>query len=110
MAKLIARIYEVNPLICECGKEIKIVAFVTHSSEIRRVLGRVGWPCEKFEFDPPEDIIDWEICQLIPGTPDGFPVDVPEYCGENGPDPPFMDYYIDSPHWEDDRNPPHWED
>lgn len=32
-AKLIARIYEVNPLICtRCGKEIKIIAFVTQSS------------------------------------------------------------------------------
>src|SRR6266849_6188119 len=29
-AKLIARIYEVNPLLClSCGKEIKIIAFVT---------------------------------------------------------------------------------
>ena len=29
-AKLIARIYEVNPLICPCGKEMKIIAFVTN--------------------------------------------------------------------------------
>jgi len=36
-AKLIARIYEVNPLLCSCGKEMKIVAFVTHSAEIRRM-------------------------------------------------------------------------
>jgi len=45
-AKLIARIYETNPLICQCGEEIKITAFVLHSAEIRRVLGRIGWPTE----------------------------------------------------------------
>jgi len=45
-AKLIARIYEVNPLLCPCGKEMKIVAFVTHSAEIRRILSGVGWPAE----------------------------------------------------------------
>ena len=33
-AKLIARIYETNPLLCNCGKEIKIIAFVTHAAEI----------------------------------------------------------------------------
>ncbi len=37
-AKLIARIYEVNPRLCNCGKEMKIIAFVTHSVEIRRIL------------------------------------------------------------------------
>ena len=108
-AKLIARIYEVNPLVCQCGKEIKIVAFVTHSAEIRRILSRVGWPCEKFEFDLPENMVDWEVCQLISRTTDGFPEDVPEYCGDNGPDPPFIDCCVDSPHWEDDRDPPYWD-
>lgn len=109
-AKLIARIYEVNPLICQCGKEIKITAFVTHSAEIRRILGKVDWPCETIEFDPPEDFTEWEICQLTPGTEDGFPADIPEFCGEKGPDPPFADYYVDPPHWEDIRDPPHWGD
>ena len=31
-AKLIARIYETNPHLCNCGKEIKIIAFVTHAA------------------------------------------------------------------------------
>jgi hypothetical protein len=109
-AKLIARIYEVNPLICQCGKEIKITAFVTHSAEIRRILDRVGWHCETIEFDPPHDFAEWEICQLIPGTEDGFPVDIPEVCGENGPDPPFIECCIDPPHCDDDYDPSHWDD
>lgn len=109
-AKLIARIYEVNPLICRCGKEIKITAFVTHSAEIRRILGKIGWPYKIFEFDPPYDNFDREICQLIPGTEDGFPVDVSGFCGESGPDPPFVECCVDPPHWKDDRDPPHWID
>ena len=107
-AKLIARIYEVNPLICRCGKEIKIVAFVTHSAEIRRILGRIGWTCEKFEFDPLNNIFDCEVCQLIPGTPDGFSIDTVEYEGEGGPDPPFIECCVDPPHREDNRYSPHW--
>lgn len=102
-AKLIARIYEVNPLICSCGHEIKITAFVTHSAEIRRILSGIGWPCKTYEFDQPQesaDITVLEICQLIPWTEDGFP--------ENGPDPPFLECQIDPPHWADDQDPPHW--
>jgi hypothetical protein len=95
-AKLIARIYEVNPLICHCGKEIKITVFVTHPAEIRRILNRMGWPTEIPEFDPPYDFSAREICQLIPGTEDGFL----DGCSQ-GPDPPFIENGCDSPHWED---------
>ena len=73
-AKLIARIYEVNPLICaSCGKEIKIIAFVTHSSQIWRILKGIGWPTDIPEFDSEYEIIVWNTCQLVPGTIDGFP-------------------------------------
>ncbi|MGA8164455.1 MAG: transposase, partial [Waddliaceae bacterium] len=71
-AKLIARIYEINPLLCTCGKEMKIVAFVTHSAEIRRILSGIGRSAEIPEFDPPYDLPDREICQLLPWTEDGF--------------------------------------
>ena len=64
-AKLIARIYEVNPLLCSCGKEMKIITFVTHSAEIRRILSGIGWPTEIPEFDPPYDLPDRDICQLL---------------------------------------------
>lgn len=52
------------------------------------------------EFDPAYDITERDICQLIPGTIDGFREDVPlqHYVG---PDPP---------HWQDSCDPPHWED
>ena len=112
-AKLIARIYEVNPLLCQnCGKEIKIIAFITNSSQIWRILKGIGWPTDIPAFDPEYDLQTYDVCQLIPGTKDGFP----EICDlvpgtkdgfpEIGPDPPWQDFPdpfyegadLDSPH------------
>ena len=42
-AVLIARIYEVSPLLCPiCGGQIRIIAFITHSADIRQILEHVG--------------------------------------------------------------------
>ena len=111
-AKLIARIYETNPLVCPCGKEIKITSFVLHPTEIRRVLSRIGWSTEIHEFDSPYDFPDRDICQLLPWTEDGFPPLEGEVqiTGEAGPDPPFIDCSSDPPHWDDHSDPPHWDD
>ncbi len=110
-AKLIARIYETNPLICECGREIKITTFVMHSAEIRRILSRIGWPTEIPEFDPPYDLADLNVCQLIPWTEDGFSPDETAFQGEGGPDPPFLESHCDPPHWEEaNSDPSHWND
>jgi len=80
-----------------------------HSAEIRRILSRIGWPTEIPEFDPSYDLADWDLCQLIPGTEDGFAPDETQFQGEGGPDPPFLENHTDPPHWEDDSDPPHWE-
>jgi hypothetical protein len=105
-AKLISRIYEVNPLLCQCGKEMKIVAFVTHSAEIRRILSGIGWPTEIPEFDPPYGLPERDVCQLLPWTEDGFS----QTTTETGPGPPLIESYLDPPHWDDRSDPPFWED
>ncbi len=105
-----ARIYEVNPLVCtSCGKEIKIICFVTHSAQIWRILKGIGWPTDIPEFDPEDVHPTYDLCQLVPGTKDGFSELECQALPETGPDPPCDDF-IDSPHWEDYRDPPHWED
>lgn len=109
-AKLIARIYEANPLKCTCGKEMKIVAFVTHTAEIHRILKGIGWPIVTPEFDPSYDLAQWDICQLIPVTNDGFPDIDKQISYEAGPDPPDREDYCVPPHWQDFCDPPHWED
>ena len=44
-AILIARIYEVCPLVCpQCGGELKIVAFLTEADPIQRILNHIGEP------------------------------------------------------------------
>lgn len=42
-ATLIARIYEVFPLICpNCGGQMRIIAFITFSADIHRILDHIG--------------------------------------------------------------------
>jgi hypothetical protein len=44
---LLARIYEVLPLICPCcGGELRILAFVTDSSSISTLLTHLGLPAQ----------------------------------------------------------------
>lgn len=44
-AMLIARIYEVCPLVCpQCGSELTIVAFLTEADSIQRILNHIGEP------------------------------------------------------------------
>jgi hypothetical protein len=47
-----------------------------------------------------------EICQLIPGTLDGFPKEIFYILEEQGPDPPFLETY-DPSHADDYCDPPH---
>ena len=42
-AVLLARIYEVFPLLCPlCGGQMRIVAFITHSADIGHILEHIG--------------------------------------------------------------------
>ena len=110
-AELIKRIYEVDPLLCSCGRQMKITGFITHPLDVQRLLMRIGWPCEIHRFDPPLlmyyayqqllKVNEYDYCQLVPTTEDGFPA--------TGPDPPVNEYF-DPPHEECYCDPPHWEE
>ncbi len=44
-AMLIARIYEVFPLVCtQCGAEMRIISFVTDTASVTRILEHIGEP------------------------------------------------------------------
>ena len=46
---LIARIYEAFPLLCPmCGGQMRLIAFITHSVDIRQILEHIG-----VESEPP---------------------------------------------------------
>jgi len=53
-ARLIARVYQVDPLLCtRCGMRMSIVAFVTDSFAIRRILDHLGLSTPEAEKPPP---------------------------------------------------------
>ena len=52
-AVLIARIYEVFPLLCPiCGGQMRIIAFITHSVDIRHILDHIGADAEPPHITP----------------------------------------------------------
>jgi hypothetical protein len=52
-AILIARIYEVFPLVCSiCGGQMRIITFITHSADIRRILNHTGVESEPPKISP----------------------------------------------------------
>ncbi len=53
-AILLARIYEISPLICShCGAPVRIVAFITETAPIQRILQHIGEPHEPPPLRPP---------------------------------------------------------
>ncbi len=62
-AGLIARIYEVFPLPCPiCGGQMRIIAFITHSAEIRQILNHIGVDSEPPHLSPTREPPPWEDC------------------------------------------------
>ncbi len=52
-SSLIARIYEVFPLVCPIyGGPMRIIAFVTHSTDIRQILEHIGVDAEPPRITP----------------------------------------------------------
>ena len=57
---LIARIYEVFPLVCpQCGGDLKIVAFLTEADSIQRILLHIGEPATPPRIAPARGPPDW---------------------------------------------------
>ncbi len=63
-AMLISRIYEVLPLLCtRCGQPMRIVAFITKSEVIDKILTHIGEPAKPPPLsparDPPQEEFDY---------------------------------------------------
>ena len=62
-AVLIARIYEVFPLLCPiCGGQMRIIAFITHSADIRQILEHIGVETELPRITPARGPPLWDEC------------------------------------------------
>ncbi len=61
-ALLLARIYEVLPLLCpKRGGEMKIIAFITEGTVIREILGHLGEPTSPPRLMPARGPPLWEM-------------------------------------------------
>ncbi len=62
-AVLIARIYEVFPLLCpKCSVQIGLIAFITHSADIRQILEHIGVDSEPPRIAPARGPPLWDEC------------------------------------------------
>jgi len=62
-AVLIARIYEVFPLVCPmCGGQMCLIAFITHSVDIRQILDHIGVESEPPHISPARGPPLWDEC------------------------------------------------
>lgn len=64
---LIARLYEVFPLLCPiCGGQMRIIAFITHSADIRHILDHIGVDSEPPHIAPARGPPLWDDCDAQP--------------------------------------------
>ena len=82
-AVLIARIYEVFPLLCPmCGGQMRLIAFITEGAQIRKILEHIGVDSEPPRNAPARGPPLWEDCdaqvhngaQIEPDWPCATPV------------------------------------
>ena len=62
-AALIARIYEVFPLLCPiCGGQMRLIAFITNTTEVRKILEHIGVDPAPPRITPPRGPPLWDNC------------------------------------------------
>ena len=62
-AVLIARIYEVFPLLCPlCGGQMRLTAFITEGTQIRRILEHIGVDSQPPHISPARGPPLWDDC------------------------------------------------
>ena len=67
-AVLIARIYEVFPLVCPiCGGQMRLIAFITEGAQIRQILDHIGVDSQAPRISPARGPPLWEDCDAQMG-------------------------------------------
>ncbi len=62
-AVLIARIYEVFPLLCPlCSGQMRLIAFITEGTQIRKILDHIGVDSEPPQISPARGPPLWDDC------------------------------------------------
>jgi hypothetical protein len=64
-AVLIARIYEVFPLLCpKCGGQMRLIAFITEGTQISKILDHIGVDSEPPHISPARGPPLWDDCDV----------------------------------------------
>jgi len=91
-AVLIARIYEVFPLLCPlCGGQMRLIAFITEGTQIRRILDHIGVDSELPHITPARGPPLWDDCGYAQ-TDDGAQIEPADWDLAAQPAP---DYEVD---------------
>ena len=79
-ALLLARIYEVFPLLCpKCGAEMRIIAFITDAPAVRQILACLGEPTSAPPTAPARGPPLWEMPDAGQGGFDPQAQPAPDY-------------------------------
>ena len=79
-ALLLARIYEVLPLLCpRCGGQMRIIAFITEAVAVRTILAHLGEPTAPPRLAKARGPPLWEIQGAAPGAIDPQALPAPDY-------------------------------
>lgn len=54
-ARLIRRVYEADPLLCECGQQMRIISFLTQPPVVDKILRHLEQKARRSQRAPPED-------------------------------------------------------
>ena len=77
---LLARIYEVLPLLCpKCGGEMKIIAFINEAVVIRKILNHLGEPTSPPMLKPARGPPLWEMQGVEPDESDPQAQPAPDF-------------------------------
>ena len=67
-AALIARIYEVFPLVCPiCGSQMRLIAFIIDGAQVRKVLDHIGADSQAPRITPARGPPLWDACDAPVG-------------------------------------------
>ncbi len=80
-AVLIARIYEVFPLLCPlCGGQMRLIAFITEGVQIRKILDHIGVDSQPPQISPARGPPLWDDCDAQ--TDDGAQIEPADWATE----------------------------
>ena len=62
---LIARIFEVFPLVCPlCAGQMRIIAFIADGAKVRKILEHIGVDAQAYRITPARGPPLWDDCEV----------------------------------------------